>query len=150
MAGEANRQAYLETALKWISSKEGKTIPDYMSEHQHDSNATESWLYFQNVINWVTTIFPKYRREMKGIEWGLLYNEFKDKSLNPSAIEEEIAELIQNDEVQSHKGVYEYVLTRKEKYLNLRSFSDAQKRRAYEKPGPRLPSNRKSFAQIDF
>ena len=133
MAGEANRQAYLETALKWISSKEGKTIPDYMSEHQHCSDATDLWLYFQNVINWVKTIFPKYRKEMKGIDWGLYYNDYKDKQLNPAALEEEISALIQNDEVQSHKGIYDYVLTRKEKSLNLRAFSDTQKRRAYEK-----------------
>ena len=43
-----------------------------MSEHQHDSHATPLWQYFQNVINWVETIFPHYRKEMKGSQWGLM------------------------------------------------------------------------------
>ena len=76
LSGEVNRQDYLETALKWISVRENKKIEDYMSERQHDTNASALWLYFQSVINWVTTIFPKYRKEMKGLEWGILYNKY--------------------------------------------------------------------------
>lgn len=130
MSGVAIRQDYLETTIKWISADD---IEEYMADHQHEPNANELWLYFQSVISWVKAVFPKYRREMKGIEWGLLYNEFKDKKLDPKKLEIEIAELMEDEDVDSKKGIYSYVLTRKEKYLNIRTFSQNQKREAYER-----------------
>ncbi len=128
--GSPIRQEYLETAIKWISN--GK-IDTYMSKHQHNPNANNLWLYFQKVINWIKVIFPEYRREMKGLPFGTLYNKFKNKQLNPDKLEIEITKLMENEEVQKKSGIYEYVLTRNEKYLNLRSFTDAQKREAYER-----------------
>lgn len=128
--GSAIRQDYLETAIDWISKG---NIEVYMLNHQHDPNANEIWLYFQSVINWVKAVFPKYRKEMKGIDWGFLYNEFKDKKLDHKKLEEEITELMLDEDVTSKKGIYEYVLTKKEKYLNIRAFTDNQKREAYER-----------------
>ena len=126
----ANRQEYLETAISWISN--GK-IEDYMSKNQHEPNATELWLYFQSVINWVKANFTKYRREMKGIKWGILYNEFKDEKYYAKKLEEQIATLMEDEDVGNKKGIYSYVLTGKEKHLNIRAFSDKQKREAYER-----------------
>ena len=131
LSGAVNRQEYLETTIKWIS-KDGD-IEKYMSENQHEPNANELWLYFQSVINWVKTIFPNYRREMKGIEWGFLYNEFKDKKFDTKQLEIEISKLMEDEDVDSKKGIYLYVLTRKEKHLNIRAFSPNQKREAYER-----------------
>jgi hypothetical protein len=128
--GAAIRQDYLETAIDWISKG---NIEVYMSNHQHDPNANEIWLYFQSVINWVKVTFPKYRKEMKGVPWGFLYNEFKDAKLDHKQLETEIANLMQDEDVTNKKGIYEYVLTRKEKHLNIRAFSDNQKREAYER-----------------
>lgn len=130
LSGSANRQEYLETAINWIS---GGDIKNYMSKNQHEPNANELWLYFQAVINWVKATFPKYRREMKGIEWGFLYNEFKDKKLDPKKLEEEVSELMEDEDVGNKKGIYTYVLTHKEKHLNIRAFSPNQKREAYER-----------------
>ena len=104
-----------------------------MSKNQHEPNANELWLYFQSVINWVKTIFPNYRREMKGIEWGFLYNEFKDKKFDHTKLELEISQLMQDEDVTNKRGIYEYVLSQKEKLLNIRSFSDNQKRESYER-----------------
>lgn len=129
--GALNRQEYLETAINWIS--EGK-IEKYMSENQHKPNANELWLYFQAVINWVVTTFPVYRsKEMKGVDFGILYNKFKDKQFDSKKIEEEIAKLMQDEDVTKKSGIYQYVLTRNEKYLSIRSFTDKQKREAYER-----------------
>jgi len=128
--GTAIRQHYLETTIKWISNDD---IESYMAEHQHNPNANELWLYFQSVINWVKAVFPNYRKEMKGIEWGFLFNEFKDQSFDSKKLEEEIAILMEDEEVTKKKGIYSYVLTRKQNYLNIRSFSNNQKREAYEK-----------------
>ena len=109
MNGSTIRQDYLQTAIKWICDKEME-IEDYMALHQHDSNANELWIYFMAVINWTKTIFPKYRKEMKGLEWGLLYNQYKDDKLDNKKLEEEITRLMQDDDVTAKKGIYEYLL----------------------------------------
>jgi hypothetical protein len=130
LTGTPIRQDYLETVISWISENE---IEAYMASHQHKPNANEIWLYFQAVISWVKATFTNYRREMKGVNWGFLYNEFKDTELDPKALESQISKLMQDDDVTKKKGIYLYVLTRKEKYLNIRAFTSNQKREAYEK-----------------
>ncbi|MBU1706001.1 DUF262 domain-containing protein [Patescibacteria group bacterium] len=143
LSGAVNRQDYLETAIKWISVD--GNIEKYMSKNQHEPNANELWLYFQSVINWVQAVFPKYRREMKGVEWGFLYNEFKDKKFDPKKLEEEVSNLMEDEDVGSKKGIYPYVLTRKEKNLNIRSFSPNQKREAYERQKGICPACKEHF-----
>ncbi len=130
LIGSAIRQDYLETAIRWIS---GDKIEDYMSKHQHDPNANELWLYFQNVINWVKVVFPNYRKEMKGVAFGPLYNEFKNEKIDSRKLEKEIMELMQDEDVTKKSGIYPYVLTRNEKFLNIRAFTDKMKREAYER-----------------
>ncbi|MCM1290267.1 MAG: DUF262 domain-containing protein [Corallococcus sp.] len=132
VSGTINRQDYLETALKWISDKEGITIDDYMFAHQHDTHATPLWQYFQNVINWVMTTFVHYRKEMKGVEWGILYNKYAGINYNPNELEQRIAELMQDDDVEKRSGIYEYLLSGKEKCLNIRTFTDNDRRAVYE------------------
>jgi len=128
--GTAIRQDYLETTLAWIS---GNHIEKYMSEHQHDHTAIELWSYFQNVISWVNSTFSNYRKEMKGIDWGNLYNQYKDKNLDPVKIEKEIIRLMKDEDVGNKKGVYLYILNNDEKYLNIRAFTENMKREIYEK-----------------
>ena len=133
--GSPIRQDYLETAIKWIS--DGK-IEDYMSEHQHDPNASALWIYFQSVISWIEATFPKKynknrKKFMKGVDWGTLYNQFKDEILDADKLEQEIKKLILDDDVTNKKGIYPYVLTRNEKYLSIRAFTDAMKLKVYEK-----------------
>ena len=128
--GTAIRQEYLETAIDWISKG---NIEIYMSKHQHDPNANELWMYFNSVITWVKITFIKYRKEMKGLNWGGLYDGFNGKQLDAKELEIEITKLMQDEDVTAKKGIYEYVLTRKEKHLNIRAFTDNQKREAYEK-----------------
>jgi hypothetical protein len=130
VSGSPIRQEYLETALSWINNGE---IKDYMAKHQHDQNAEELWQYFQDVIAWVRKAFTYYRNEMTSVNWGELYNQFKDKKLNASKLEAEIAKLMQDEDVTKKSGIYPYVLTRQEKYLSIRAFTDKMKREAYEK-----------------
>lgn len=130
LTGSPIRQQYLETVIDWIS--EGG-IENYMASHQHEPNANELWLYFQNVINWVKVVFPKYRKEMNCVSWGFLYNEFKNDKFDHVKLENEVAALMEDEDVTSKKGIYEYVLTRKEKHLNIRVFTQNQKREAYER-----------------
>lgn len=130
--GEVNRQDYLETVLGWMSARENIKIEDYMSIHQHDRHATPLWQYFQSVISWVQTIFPKYRKEMKGLAWGILYNTYGDRIYNPQEFEAKIDALMRDDDVTKRSGIYEYLLSGNEKYLNIRAFTDNEKRQVYE------------------
>jgi len=130
LIGSAIRQSYLETAIDWISDG---NIKEYMATNQHKPNANELWLYFQSVINWIKMVFPEYRKEMKGVPYGFLYNEFKDNEFDSNKIEEEISKLMRDEDVTKKSGIYSYVLTQKEKYLNIRAFSDSQKRETYER-----------------
>lgn len=130
LQGTPIRQDYLETVISWINQGQ---IEEYMSKHQHETNADELWDYFQDVIAWVRKNFVKYRREMSGVAWGTLYNDFKGAELNPDAVEEQITALMRDEDVTKKSGIYPYVLTRQEKYLSIRAFNDREKREAYER-----------------
>lgn len=130
LTGSSIRQEYLETAISWINEWK---IEEYMAKNQDKANANELWLYFSSVINWVKIIFPNFRKEMKWVDFGTLYNKFKDKEFDSNKLEIEISELMQDEDVTKKSGIYEYILTRKEKFLNIRAFTDKQKREVYEK-----------------
>jgi hypothetical protein len=130
LTGSAIRQDYLETTISWLSND---NIEQYMAENQHKPNASELWLYFTSLMNWIKVVFPKYRKEMKGINYGFLYNKFKDQQFDAKKLEEEITTLMQDEDVTKKSGIYEYVLTRNEKYLSIRAFTDKQKREAFER-----------------
>lgn len=135
MKGTAIRQDYLEAIIKWIADRDGiDTIEEYMAIHQHDTTAAPLYNYFQDIISWIKTYF-KYRKEMKGLPWGIFYNLYKDKQLDPKEIEERTVELMMDDDVTSKKGIYQYLLSGEEKHLNIRKFSPAQKRAVYERQG---------------
>jgi hypothetical protein len=70
---------------------------------------------------------------MKGIPWGFLYNKLKDQKYDSKKLEDEVSLLMEDEDVTNKKGIYSYVLTRKEKFLNIRSFTPNQKREAYER-----------------
>lgn len=142
LTGSPIRQEYLETAIDWIT--DGK-IEVYMSKHQHDPNATALWMYFQSVITWVQATFPVYRKEMKGIEWGRLYNKYKDKIYDTKELEKRISELMQDEDVTSKKGIYTYLLTKEERHLNIRAFTDNMKRESYERQEGICPQCKKHF-----
>ena len=104
-----------------------------MAKHQHDPNAAELWLYFNSVITWVKTHFTKYRKEMQGVEWGILYNKFGTAALDANQLEAEISKLMADSDVTKKQGIYSYVLDKDERNLSIRAFDDRMKREAYER-----------------
>jgi len=128
--GTPIRQEYLQTAISWLS---GGHIEQYMASHQHDPNANELWSNFQAVISWVELTFTTYRKEVKGLDWGSLYNRFKAGLYDTAKLEDEIKALMVDDDVTNKKGIYPYVLSRDEKYLAIRQFTEAQRREGYER-----------------
>lgn len=144
--GSTLRQEILETALEWISR--GK-VEDYMSAHQHDKDAQELWQYWQSVFDWVKRVFPNQdsarAKLMKGLPWGKFYNEHKDDKLNAAELEQRIVQLIDDDEVDSKKGIYEYLLTDNEKTLSLRAFDEKTQQKIYAKQKGICPTCKKHF-----
>ncbi len=130
--GTPIRQDYLETVLSWISKG---NIEIYMARHQHDSNANELWLYFQKVISWVEILFPKTRKEMKGVNWGDLYNRYAEAHYDSSELEKEVAKLMMDSDVKKKSGIYPYVFDHDENQLDIRAFDGNTKREVYERQG---------------
>lgn len=138
------RQEYLELAIKWIThSKSDDAIRDYMAKHQFDENANELKEYFCKVIDWVEDTFDirkpdskSYRAEMRGLDWGTLYEKYHNNTYNPQVLENKVAELMANEEVTNKKGIYEYVLSNESedvaRALSNRTFSERDKRTKYE------------------
>lgn len=130
VTGVPIRQELLQTAIKWAN--DGK-IEEYMSKHQHDPNANELWTEYRNIIEWVKDTFTTYRKEMKSVDWGPLYYKYHKKVYDTKELEQKISNLMMDDDVQSKKGIYSFILSGEERDLSIRSFTDNQKRQAYEK-----------------
>lgn len=145
LKGTPIRQDYLETVLRWIAEKENTEIEAYMFKHQHDPNAGELWLYFNSVMTWVKTYFPKYRKEMCGVEWGILYNKFGAAALDAAQLEEEVARLMADSDVTKKSGIYSYVLDKDERNLSIRAFDQRMKREAYERQKGICPKCKQHF-----
>jgi hypothetical protein len=130
--GSANRQEFLERALDWVSK--GK-IGDYMSKHRKDTNINELKIYFNSVIDWVSKTFNDIEKEMKGLEWGRLYEEYHNKGYSPKKISDTVHKLYGDPYVKNRKGVFEYILggEKDTKLLNVRVFDEATKRVVYTK-----------------
>lgn len=129
VSGTTIRQDYLATAIKWISKGE---INDYMAKNQHEQNANELWNYFQSVINWIKTTFKSKNSNMKSVDWGYLYDNYKSYPLNTDDIDAEVKKLMMDDDVYKKSGIYPYILTRDERYLAIRTFSENMKSKIYE------------------
>lgn len=139
VVGNPIRQELLEKALTWIGMEKDCSIEEYMAQHMNDVEATELWQHYQNIIDWVRITFTQYRREMKGIDWGSLYHQFKGQHFDSVKLEEEICKLMQDEDVTNKKGIYNYVLTRQERHLNIRAFDNRTKRTTYERQQGRCP-----------
>ncbi|MHB8689031.1 MAG: HNH endonuclease family protein [Candidatus Dormibacteraceae bacterium] len=140
--GSPIRQDYLETAISWLS---GGHIEEYMASHQHDPNANQLWAYLQAVIAWVELTFTTYRKEMKGLDWGSLYDTYKTGLYDTAKLEGEIKALMVDDDITRKKGIYRYVLSRDEKHLAIRQFTEAQRREGYERQKGICPKCGKHF-----
>lgn len=132
IAGAVNRQDYLERALEWVS---GGKIEAYMSHHRFDNNINEVKAYFNSVIDWVSGVFPEVENEMRGLEWGRLYEAYHHQAYNPKEVWKKVQELYADSYVKNRKGIFEYILGGcvDSKLLDVRVFDDATKKSVYAK-----------------
>lgn len=129
ISGSTIRQDILETAIKWASKD---NIVDYMGKNQYVDNANLLWNYFHSVISWAKNTFPEKRKYLKTVQWGPLYDEFGKCQLDPKKLEEKIIKLILDDDVTNKSGIYKYLLTKDQRSLSIRAFTDSMKQKAYE------------------
>jgi len=130
ISGSVNRQEFFECALDWVSKG---NIDDYMSRHRNDKNIAELKKYFNSVIDWVSTVFVDVESEMRGLKWGRLYEEYHNKSYNPTKISKEAKKLYGDSYIKNRKGIFEYILggSVDTKLLDVRVFDDATKKNVY-------------------
>ena len=130
VTGSANRQEFLECALDWVSKS---NIGDYMSRHRYDKNITELKKHFNIVINWISRVFTDVENEMRGLEWGRLYEEHHKKSYNPAKVSKAVQKLYGDPYVKNRKGIFEFILggSTDTKLLDVRVFDEATKRSSY-------------------
>lgn len=131
VSGDAVRQEYLATAIRWIN---GGDIKGYMALHQHDPNANALWNYFTAVISWIESTFIVYRPLMKGVDWGYLYNTFGSIVIDTDDLERRIKALLEDeDTITATKGIYYYVFDGDERHLSIRAFDKPTKTAVFEK-----------------
>ena len=130
ISGSANRQDFLERALEWVSKEK---VGDYMSQHRFETNITELKNYFTSVIDWVSTVFTDVESEMKGLEWGRLYETYHKQPYNSKTVSEQVKNLYADPYIKNRKGVFEYILggSTDTKLLEVRVFDEATKKSTY-------------------
>ena len=130
VAGVANRQDILATAIEWVSR--GNTEV-YMKDHRFNGDITELTTYFNSVIDWVRTVFPLVENEMRGLAWGELYEKYHTQPYNPSYMKKRVEELYADPYVKNRRGVFEFLLGGETdtKLLDIRIFDEATKRSVY-------------------
>jgi 5-methylcytosine-specific restriction endonuclease McrA len=147
VSGSANRQEFLECALDWVSKG---NIGDYMSKHRKDKNIDELKKYFNTVIDWVSSVFTDVESEMRGLEWGRLYEEYHKKSYNPAKISAEVHKLYGDPYIKNRRGIFEYILggEKDTKLLDVRVFDEATKRSVYAKQTKEAEAKEKSNCSL--
>lgn len=132
ITGSVNRQDFLERALQWVSHD---NVKEYLSLHRHDTNIDELKTYFNCVIDWISSVFIDVESEMRGLEWGRLYESYHTQPYNPQKVREQVRELYGDPYVKNRKGIFEYILggSTDNRLLDIRIFDEATKRKVYQK-----------------
>ena len=132
ISGVVNRQDFLACALDWVSRG---NVEEYMSKHRHDNNINELKTYFNSVIDWVDSVFINVYDEMRGLEWGRLYETYHKQPYDSQLLANKVSELYNDDFIKNKKGIFEYVLGGcvDSKLLEVRIFDDRDKKAVYNK-----------------
>ena len=133
ISGSAGRQDFWANALEWVS-KGPDNIGEYMARHRHDSNISEVETYFRTILDWVQSVFPNVENEMKGLEWGRLYEKYHSHAYDPAVTAAAVKALYADPFLKNRKGIFEYVLGGEldTKLIDVRVFDEATKRSTYE------------------
>ena len=133
ISGAVNRQEYWERALEWVS-KGKENIGAYMSKHRNDTNIKEVKTYFNTVVDWVSSLFIDVENEMRGLEWGRLYEQYYKTAYDPKKVSAEVQKLYADPFIKNRRGIFEFILggSKDTNLLDVRVFDEATKRITYE------------------
>lgn len=106
-----------------------------MARHRNDRSIDELKNHFDTVIDWVDSVFEYTGKEMCGLEWGRLYNEYHHHPYSKEKVEKRVDELLGDPQVTDHRGIFEYILggEKDTKLLNIRVFDKVTIKKVYEK-----------------
>jgi len=132
VSGAVNRQDYWERALEWVSKG---NVEAYMSQHRQERDISEVKNHFNAVINWISTVFTDVESEMRGLEWGRLYETYHGEKYDPKAMSAKVQALFGDPYVKNRRGIWEYLLggSQEKKLLDIRIFDEATKKSTYKR-----------------
>ena len=134
VAGSANRQDFLATALAWVSRN---NLGEYMSAHRNNDNIDELKTYFNSVVDWISATFTDIETEMRGLPWGDYYEKYHKNAYDPAEVSQKVREFYSDPDITSRKGIFEYILSGEKpeniRLLSIRAFSGTDKRTVYER-----------------
>ena len=132
--GDVLRQEYLRVALEWVCKSEAdEDIEAYMSRHRHDTDIQELKTYFTSVIDWISGVFSDVESEMRGIEWGRLFEIYHNQPYDPVEVSDKLHELYADGAVKKRAGIFEYILggCKEPRLLEIRIFEESTKKAVY-------------------
>ena len=145
IAGTVIRQEYWERALEWVSGGK-ENIGGYMSKHRFYNDINEVKTYFNTVIDWVSTVFIDVESEMRGLEWGRLYETYGKKPYDPAKLSAQVQDLYGDAYVKTRKGIWEFVLggSIDTKLLEVRVFDEPAKKATHAQQTKAAEAKRES------
>lgn len=129
-------EQYLRTALEWVTKSQNDDVVDgYMSKHRFDTDINELKTYFTSVIDWISGTFIDVESEMKGLEWGRLFEYYSKIPYDPDEVSKEVHRLYGDGYVKNRKGIFEYILggEKDTTLLEVRLFEESTKKAVYRK-----------------
>lgn len=132
--GDVLRQEYLRVALEWVCKSEAdEDVEAYMSQHRHDTDIQELKTYFTSVIDWISGVFSDVESEMRGIEWGRLFETYHNQPYDPVKVSDKLHELYADGAVKKRAGIFEYILggCKEPRLLEIRIFEESTKKAVY-------------------
>lgn len=135
LKGDVKRQDFLSIALAWVSQSKGFSVEAYMSLHRRDTDIDELRLYFLSVIDWVSTTFTMVEPDMRGVEWGRLYETYHSTPYSIEHVTQRVAALRADESIRQPRNIYEYVLGGEQDHhlLDIRIFEESTKKAAYRR-----------------
>jgi hypothetical protein len=93
--GDPKRQEVLAVALAWVAASTGISVDAYLSTHRGDKDISGLKNYFTAVIDWIGSVFTRSPdKEMRGLDWGRLYEEYHSDSYNAAAVDAEVDDIL--------------------------------------------------------
>lgn len=135
VTGDEKRQQVLAAALDWVSKGNAR---GYMKDHRYDTDISELTAYFESVMNWIGGVFKDVKGEMRGLEWGRLYELYHEKPYSPDKVWERVEALYadaDDGKIQMRRNIFEYVLGGETdtRLLNVRVFDRKTAKAVYAK-----------------